>query len=172
MNMYALYFKGPDLEKALKESLEMFEGAGARPSARKVLVMIMDKKSGVPASLIDDAANGLYDNNVKVIPVAVGKEADVKELEKSTKDKNNLIEAPKDFVPDKLGDTIMRKVLKGMKRMLVTRQCNTMQCKCNAMQCHASAMQMQFNVMQYNAIQCSTIQCNSIQQNTMQYNAT
>ena len=114
MNMYVLYFKGPDLEKALKESLKMFEGAGARPSARKVLVMIMDKKSGVPTSLIDDAANGLYDNNVKVIPVAVGKEADVKELEKSTNDKNNLIEAPKDFVPDKLGDTIMRKVLKGM----------------------------------------------------------
>lgn len=76
--------------------------------------MIMDKKSGVQESLIKDAANGLYVGNIKVIPVAVGKEADTKELGTSTKDKNNLIEAPKDFAPDKLGETIMRKVLKGI----------------------------------------------------------
>ena len=76
--------------------------------------MLMDKKSGVSELLIEDAANGLYDANIKVIPVAVGKEADNKELETSTKDKSNLIEAPKNFSSDKLGDTIMRKVLKGM----------------------------------------------------------
>ena len=108
-----IFVKGPDLEKALRESLKLFEGAGARPTARKVLVVIMDKKSGVPESLIKDAANDLYNDNIKVIPVAVGKKVDTKELETSSKDKSNLIEAPKDFAPDKLGETIMIKVLKG-----------------------------------------------------------
>lgn len=106
-------FKGPDLEKALRESLKLFEGPGARPSAKKVLVVIMDKKSGVSESLIKDASSGLHKGNIRVIPVAVGNEVDKKELETSTEDKSNLIEAPKDLKPDKLGETIMRKVLKG-----------------------------------------------------------
>lgn len=106
-------FKGPDLEKALRESLKLFEGPGARPSAKKVLVVIMDKKSGVSESLIKDASSGLHKGNVRVIPVAVGNEVDKRELETSTEDKSNLIEAPKDFKPDDLGETIMHKVLKG-----------------------------------------------------------
>ena len=73
----------------------------------------MDKKSGASESLISDTANKLYENFVNVIPVAVGDDADTNELKMSTRDESNLIEAPKVFEPEKLGDTIMRKVLKG-----------------------------------------------------------
>lgn len=115
-NIFASLFsyKGPDLEKALDESLKLFQGPGARPTARKVLVVIIDKKSGVSESLINDTASKLYEHYINVIPVAIGEDADTKELKLTTKDKSNLIEAPKVFVPDKLGETIMRKVLKGI----------------------------------------------------------
>lgn len=108
------FHKGPDLEKALDESDKLFQGAGARPTARKVLVVIMDKKSGVAESSVNDTANRLYEHYIDVIPVAIGEEADSKQLKLTTKDQSNMIEAPKVFVPDKLGETIMRKVLKGI----------------------------------------------------------
>lgn len=115
------FIKGPDLEKALDESDKLFQGAGARPTARKVLVVIMDKKSGVAESRVNSTANRLYEHYIDVIPVAVGEEADLKQLKLTTKDQSNLIEAPKVFVPDKLGEAIMRKVLKGIFPLLVSK---------------------------------------------------
>ena len=76
--------------------------------------MIMDKKSGVAESRVNSTANRLYEHYIDVIPVAIGEEADSKQLMLTTKDQSNLIEAPKVFVPDKLGEAIMRKVLKGI----------------------------------------------------------
>lgn len=78
-----------------------------------MLVVIVDKRSGVPESSIKAAANTLHASGVKVIPVAVGNESDSKELGTATEDKNNLIDAPKNFEPNNLAETIMRKVLKG-----------------------------------------------------------
>ena len=98
----------------MRESLKLFNETGARPAARRVLVVIMDKKSDVPLPTITYAAKGLHDNDIKVIPVVVGKEADVNQLANTTTQGSNLIEAPKNFVPNKLGETIMRKILKGM----------------------------------------------------------
>lgn len=115
------FIKGPDLEKALDESDKLFQGAGARPTARKVLVVIMDKKSGVAESRVNSTANRLYEHYIDVIPVAVGEEADLKQLKLTTKDQSNLIEAPKVFVPDQLGEAIMRKVLKGIFPLLVSK---------------------------------------------------
>ena len=112
------FHKGPDLEKALDESVKLFQEAGARPTARKVLVVIMDKKSGVAESRVNSTANRLYEQYIDVIPVAIGEEADLKQLILTTKDQSNLIEAPKVFVPDKLGEVIMRKVLKGISLCL------------------------------------------------------
>ena len=81
--------------------------------------MIMDKKSGVSESLINDTSNELYENFINVIPVAIGEDADTKELKLTTKDESNLIKAPKVFIPDKLGETIMRKVFKGIFSLFV-----------------------------------------------------
>ena len=115
------FHKGPDLEKALDESDKLFQEAGARPTARKVLVVIMDKKSGVAESRVNGTANRLYEHYIDVIPVAIGEEADLKQLVLTTKDQSNLIEAPKVFAPDKLGEAIMRKVLKGIFPLLVSK---------------------------------------------------
>lgn len=91
-----------------------------------MLVVIMDKRSGVSESSIKAAANTLHASNVKVIPVAVGNESDSKEAETVTEDKNNLIEAPKNFEPNNLAETVMRKVLKGQSKFecMINHQCN------------------------------------------------
>ena len=109
-----LFHKGPDLEKALDESDKLFQGAGARPTARKILVVIMDNKSSVAESRVNTTANRLYEHYIDVIPVAIGEETDSMQLMLTTKDQSNLIEAPKVFEPGKLGEAIMRKVLKGI----------------------------------------------------------
>ena len=75
--------------------------------------MIVDNKSDADQSLIKAAAKILHENNIQVIPVAVGKEADTKELLATTEDVNSLIDTPKDFVSAQLGDKIMKGVLEG-----------------------------------------------------------
>lgn len=91
-----------------------------------MLVVIVDKRSGVSESSIKAAANTLHASNVKVIPVAVGNESDSKEAEAATEDKNNLIDAPKKFEPNNLAETIMRKVLKGQSKCecIINHQCS------------------------------------------------
>lgn len=91
-----------------------------------MLVVIVDKRSGVSESSIKAAANTLHASNVKVIPVAVGNESDSKEAEAATEDKNNLIDAPKNFEPNNLAETIMRKVLKGQSKFecIINHQCS------------------------------------------------
>ena len=91
-----------------------------------MLVVIVDKRSGVSESSIKAAANTLHASNVKVIPVAVGNESDSKEAETAAEDKNNLIEAPKKFEPNNLAETIMRKVLKGQSKFecIINHQCS------------------------------------------------
>lgn len=81
--------------------------------------MIMDKRSGVDEITLNETANTLYQRFINVIPVAIGGEADKRELRLTTKDESNLIEAPKVFKPDKLGEAIMWKVFKGILRVCV-----------------------------------------------------
>ena len=113
---FSYLYLGPDLQKALEESVKLFEGPGARPTARKILVVIMDKRSGVDETKLGEISNTLYLRFIDVIPVAIGKEADKRELTLITSDKNSLIEAPKVFKPDELGEAIMWKIFKGMPR--------------------------------------------------------
>lgn len=102
----------PDLQRALEEAKMMFKQAPSRPGAKKVLVVIMDKKSFSEPDEVEQAAKPLEDDNIKVVPVAVGPEASLPELEKTTTNKKFMVTAGKDEDPDRLGEEIMRKALK------------------------------------------------------------
>ena len=107
---------GPALDAAFKLADQVFSSPGARKDARKVLVMITDKKT---SSRLDDVipeANKLEDMAVAVIPVGIGTDADRKELEELTPDVSDVITISKVDDPDELGRKIMEKVLKGMSR--------------------------------------------------------
>ena len=104
---------GSALDKALKQAEVVFDSAGARPRAQKVLVVITDKESGRSPDDVKAASEVLENKGVKVIPVAIGNEADRKELQNITSDKENVIAVPPSEKPEKLGQDIMTKVLKG-----------------------------------------------------------
>lgn len=102
----------PDLKKALEEAKMMFKQATPRPGAKKVLIVIMDKKSASDASDVKEAAKLLEDVNVKVVPVAVGSEVSLSELEKTTTNKKFIVIVGNDEDPERLGEEIIRKALK------------------------------------------------------------
>ena len=102
----------PDLEAALIEAKMMFKQAAHRPGAKKVLVLIMDKKSSSVDILVVDSAKSLEDDNIKVVPVGIGLEANLSELEKTTTNMKFMVTAAVDEDPQRLGEEIMRKALK------------------------------------------------------------
>lgn len=102
---------GPDLIGALKEAEKVFESASARPNAWKVLVVITDKGSGSSVSDIEKAAGPLDDKGIKVVPVAVGGEADTSELE-ATNPERFVIAVPRTEEPKTLGQQIMDHVIR------------------------------------------------------------
>lgn len=102
----------PDLQRALEEAKMMFKQAPSRPGAKKVLVVIMDKKSISDSSEVEQASKPLEDVNIVVVPVAVGPAASLPELEKTTTNKKFMIIVEKDEDPENLGEEIMRKALK------------------------------------------------------------
>ena len=102
----------PDLQRALEEAKMMFKEAPSRLGAKKVLVVIMDKKSISDSSGVEQASKPLEDVNIVVVPVAVGPAASLPELEKTTTNKKFMIIVGKDEDPEALGEEIMRNALK------------------------------------------------------------
>jgi hypothetical protein len=98
--------------KALEEAKGLFDQASDRPKARKVLVVLMDKKSSNTPSEIIRAARPLEEDRVKVIPVVIGNESDMEELEHVTPEKGNVMKGIKDENPAHLGKRIMVKAFK------------------------------------------------------------
>ena len=103
---------GAALDEALEEAERLFLSSGARPNAKKVLVVITDLASGKTPSQVSEAAKPLQDKGVKIVAVAIGKEADPKELEIFTP-MEKIIEEEKGVQPDDLKKAIMVKVLTG-----------------------------------------------------------
>lgn len=100
----------PNLAGALEKALKMFEDDDRRPLTRKVLVIMADSKSRSTEDEIIKAARPLEERDIKVIPVAVGEEADPVELETTTPDKTNVIETGKEEDPKMVGEKIMDKI--------------------------------------------------------------
>ena len=82
---------------------------GLRPDAKKVLVIIIDKKSGSTEDEVRQAAVLLENYKIRVIPVALGKDADVPELTNATLDKDDIVKADRKDDPEKIADEIMMK---------------------------------------------------------------
>lgn len=82
---------------------------GLRPDAKKVLVIIIDKKSGSTEDEVRQAAVLLENYKIRVIPVALGKDADVPELTNATLDKDDIVKADRKDDPEKIADEIIMK---------------------------------------------------------------
>lgn len=102
----------PDLTNALQEAKTIFDNSG-RPEARKILVIIRDKRSNSDPKEVKLAADALYNSGVEVIPVFLGREDNSVEYEKMTPDKKRMLLGEPDVYPEPLAKAILRKVLIG-----------------------------------------------------------
>ena len=100
----------PDLNAALVEGNRLL--AGARPNAKKVLVIISDDTSDSSPWVIRANARELEEEEIEVVPVGMGNEVDLKQLEHTTPHKDNLITADKKDDTDDLADEILQKILR------------------------------------------------------------
>lgn len=100
----------PDLNAALVEGNRLL--AGARLNAKKVLVIISDDTSDSSPWEIRANARELEQEEIEVVPVGMGNEVDLKQLEHTTPHKDNLITADTEDDTDDLADEILQKILR------------------------------------------------------------
>ena len=105
-----------DLDNALKESRRLFKNTG-RPNARKVLVVISDKASGSTYDDVKSEAGLLKEEDIVLISVVIGQEADAKELIDFTP--FNVTKTTAEEDPKELAKEIMVLVLTGERISLV-----------------------------------------------------
>ena len=104
---------GADLVKALGESPAMFtEENGGRPSAKRVLVVIIDNKSDSDDDDIKDAASLVKELGIRVIPVGLD-EADKVELDKTTPVDEDVLIPSDDKPAEDIAKDIMDRALNG-----------------------------------------------------------
>ena len=93
----------------------LFDQASPRPNAKKVLVVIMDTKSINEEEEIQAALQPLKEDEIKIVPVGIGPDADVNELKNITSAEGYLVKAKKTADPGMLAEKIMVKVISGMR---------------------------------------------------------
>ena len=103
---------GANLDSALKKASGLFDEY-QREGAKKVLVVIMDKKSTSDGKDVKNMATSLWDDDVEVIPIAFGGESDEDELKTITRHVDNLIPAYLANKTNKIAMEIMDKMRKG-----------------------------------------------------------
>lgn len=75
--------------------------------------MITDKRSTSKLMDLTSEGNDLEQQDIRVIPVALGNEADLNELQKITPWLDDILEIDKDDNPYKVAETILKIGLKG-----------------------------------------------------------
>ena len=106
---------------ALKEAHKLLTSPseGARPDAKKILLLITDKKSDSSPKQLREAAQPLERDDIRVIPVAVGDQANPTELAHITPSKDNVITPGNDETSVKIAEEVMKKALRGKKGVIL-----------------------------------------------------
>jgi len=100
---------GSSLQAALEKAREVFD-EGSRPDSKKVLVVILDRKSESTIANVRDAASKLEEDGVKVIPVAFGSRADTDEVEATTPNKANFVKINDTALPTECAEEISERI--------------------------------------------------------------
>lgn len=101
-----------DIKSAIELAGRAFKGSGSRDKARKILVVIVDNKSGNRKKDIRSAAKSLEEEMVRIIPVAIGRYADPLELVETSPLKETLVKVPSSERPKPLAKKILDKLRK------------------------------------------------------------
>lgn len=113
MNQVSRQFGSPSHEKALNEAIQAFQ-LSARPDARKVVVILTDTFPPKVPELVKTVARDIELDDVKIVPVPVGTDADETAMKSISPYKDVLVKADRDSEPKELAEKIMDKVIKGI----------------------------------------------------------
>lgn len=106
--------RGAALGEVLREATKLFnDAAKVRPDAKKVLVVITDKKSDSRGEDLKKEVIKIRPDDIKVIAVALGEESDKNELDILTPEQGEVIEANSTDGAKKTAEEIMNKALEG-----------------------------------------------------------
>lgn len=112
MNQINRQLGGLSHEAALNKAIQVFQ-LTARPDARKVVVVMTDSFPTKVPEVVKKAARGLDLDDVKVVPVPIGIDADETAMKTLSPYKGVLVKADKSNVPKELAEKIMEIVIKG-----------------------------------------------------------
>lgn len=82
---------GSSLSVALETARGVFRDG--RPDSKKVVLVVMDAKSGSSKDDVKEAASELEEDGIKVIPLMLGGQADLDEASATTTNKQNVVKA-------------------------------------------------------------------------------
>lgn len=82
---------GSSLSVALETARGVFRDG--RPDSKKVVLVVMDAKSGSSMDDVKEAASELEEDGIKVIPLMLGGQADPDEASATTTNKQNVVKA-------------------------------------------------------------------------------
>jgi len=103
---------GLALDEALRIARKVFKSSSARESAQKVFVLIADRKSTSSLSDVVPEVKALEEMDVTVIPVGIGSEVDIKELQELTPNISDVINTSAIDDVEQFREDIMLKILK------------------------------------------------------------
>lgn len=92
----------------------LFSGAGVRPLASKVLVILIDKKSGSDVSVVKAKAKALQNKGVIVIPVIIGNDVKPDDVIPTTDCKDCIIPGRPTDKPDKTAKELDKTIKKAV----------------------------------------------------------
>lgn len=102
----------PDLAKALQEVKRVYELREVRPNAKKVLVVILDKKTDNSKVQLETIATDLVQKSILIIGVGIGRSVDRNELIYITEENRNIIEVEPTERPEEVAREIMKIILR------------------------------------------------------------
>lgn len=101
------------MDKALEQSYELFKKHG-RQSARKVLIVFTNGKSGARANELKKHGQNLTELNTKLIMVAVGDDVNVEELLDVTSSEESIVRTQPEDDHKALFSSIVRVNIEGI----------------------------------------------------------
>ena len=106
----------PDVVKTLKEAEKLFDNASPRPGSRKIVVIFVDKKTANSRGDLKEAAESITEKNVTLVPVVIGPEVYIDEIEVIPTNKE-YIATCEPIEPQTWPEIIIDKFLKGESLM-------------------------------------------------------
>ena len=90
----------------------MYELREVRPNAKKVLVVILDKKTDNSKVQLETIATDLVQKSILIIGVGIGRSVDRNELIYITEENRNIIEVEPTERPEEVAREIMKIILR------------------------------------------------------------